>query len=101
MADHPILRDVKPPKWHSVGSLYHTAPIADDATLLMNGSAEGRTEPLTWVRKYKDSRVVYTGLGHPDDFKLPQFRRLLTNAIFWALDKPAPEILSLRESRTR
>jgi type 1 glutamine amidotransferase len=90
-ADHPILREVKPTAWHSVGSLYHTSPIADDATLLMNGKAEGRTEPMTWTRNYKGSRVVYTGLGHPDDFKQPQFRRLLTNAIFWALDKPVPE----------
>ncbi len=92
MANHPILQGVKPNKWHSVGSLYYTAPIADDATLLMNGAAEGRTEPLTWTRKYKDARVVYTGLGHPDDFKQPQFRRLLTNAIFWALDKPVPDV---------
>ncbi len=91
LADHPILDGVKPAKWHSVGSLYYTAPIAANATLLMNGSADDRTEPMTWIRKYKDSRVVYTGLGHPDDFQQPQFRRLLTNAIFWALDKLVPD----------
>ena len=34
--------------------------------------------------------VFFTTLGHPDDFKLPQFRKLLTNGVLWALDKPIP-----------
>ncbi len=94
MADHPILAGVKPASWHSVGSLYYTAPIAKDATLLMTGSNDDRTEPLTWIRKYKDARVFYSQLGHPEDFKQPQFRRLLVNAVFWALEKPVPEASS-------
>jgi type 1 glutamine amidotransferase/nicotinamidase-related amidase len=88
MADHPILAGVKPANWHSVGSLYFTAPIAADATLLMTGSLGDRVEPVTWIRKYKDARVFYSQLGHPDDFTKPQFRRLLVNAVLWALDRP-------------
>ncbi len=90
-AGHVILAGVDPAKWHSTGSLYYTSPIADDATLLMTGALDDRVEPLTWVRSYKGGRVCYTGLGHPDDFKDPQFRKLLTNAIFWAMDRPVPE----------
>jgi hypothetical protein len=26
-----------------------------------------------------------------DDLKNPQFRRLLINAVFWAMDKPVPK----------
>ncbi len=35
------------------------------------------------------SRVFYTSLGHPGDFENASFRRLLRNAVFWALDRPA------------
>jgi nicotinamidase-related amidase len=85
-AGHPILAGVKPAVWHSTGSLYYTAPLAKDATLLMTGSIEDRTEPVTWIRRYNKSRVFYSALGHPEDFQEPQFRRLLVNAIAWALD---------------
>ncbi len=90
MADHPILAGVEPAKWHSIGSLYNTAPIAEGATLLMTGSAGGVSEPVTWICEYKKARVFYSGLGHPDDFQQPQFRRLLVNAVFWAMDRPLP-----------
>ena len=93
-ADHPILAGLKPERWHSPGSLYYTSPIAKDATLLQVGAESGKTEPLTWVRQYKGGRVFYSGLGHWDDFEVPQFRRLLANAIFWAMDRPVPEVES-------
>jgi type 1 glutamine amidotransferase len=89
--DHPILAGIEPTSWHSTGSLYYTSPIASDATLLMTGSLDDRVEPLTWFRTYKGGRVLYTGLGHPDDFQDPQFRKLLINAIYWAMDRPVPD----------
>jgi type 1 glutamine amidotransferase len=89
-AGHPVLEGVKPSQWHSTGSLYYTSPVNPDATVLMTGSHQDRTEPLTWVRQYRASRIVYTGLGHPDDFHQPAFRRLLINAIFYAMDRPVP-----------
>ncbi|MCX7427537.1 MAG: isochorismatase family protein [Planctomycetia bacterium] len=93
-ADHPILAGLKPERWHSPGALYYTSPIAKDATLLQVGAESGKTEPLTWVRQYKGGRVFYSGLGHWDDFEVPQFRRLLANAIFWAMNRPVPEVES-------
>ncbi|MCK5861858.1 MAG: ThuA domain-containing protein, partial [Candidatus Hydrogenedentes bacterium] len=86
--DHPLLKDVSPTEWHSTGSLYFTHPIAEDATLLMTGSTPDHTEPLTWIRDAAPGRgkVFYTGLGHPDDFKVPAFRQLLLNAIHWSLE---------------
>lgn len=89
-ADHVLLKGVQPAKWHSTGSLYFTAPVKDDATVLMTGSIPGETDPLTWIRKYKGGRILYSALGHPDDFQQPAFRRLLINAVFWAMDKPVP-----------
>jgi type 1 glutamine amidotransferase len=44
-------------------------------------------EPVAWTSLYgpKQAPIFYTSLGHPDDFKNPEFRRLLVNGIEWAL----------------
>ena len=87
-SNHPLLAGVTPNAWHSTGSLYYLAPIAEDATLLMQGSITDRTEPLTWIRPATENhgKVFYTGLGHPDDFKVPAFQQLMVNAIHWVLE---------------
>ena len=88
--DHPILQGIQTREWHSGGSLYLVKPLVDtSATVLLTGSVEEKVEPVAWTRRYGKSRVFYTSLGYPDDFKLAQFRRLLVNGIYWALDKPA------------
>jgi type 1 glutamine amidotransferase len=33
---------------------------------------------------------VYTSLGHVNDFKRPEFRRLLANAVNWAAANEKP-----------
>ena len=40
-------------------------------------------QPVTWTHTYKGGRTLYTSMGVPEDFKDDNFRRLLTNAIFW------------------
>lgn len=87
--DHPIMQGVEPVEWHSKGSLYNAAPIADDAVLLQEGTVPDVVEPVTWIREATDGRgkVFYTSLGYPDDFKEPAFRQLLVNAIDWALER--------------
>jgi nicotinamidase-related amidase/type 1 glutamine amidotransferase len=89
--DHPILNGVALP-FLSDGSLYMTSPLADGTQVLLVGTIPDRQpEPVAWTHRYKGGRVFYTSLGHPDDFTNPNFRRLLINAVFWALDKPVPE----------
>jgi len=83
--NHPILEGVSPREWHSTGSLYYVSPVKQDALVLMTGSVPDQTEPLVWIREHNGGRVVYCGLGHPDDFEEPQFQRLLANMIFWAM----------------
>jgi hypothetical protein len=34
-----------------------------------------------------------TTMGHPEDFKVPAFRRLVLNGICWALGRPVPDAL--------
>ena len=55
----------------------------------MMGSTPEGTQPVTWVRTFHGGRVFYTSLGAPGDFEEPSFRRLLTNAIFWAAGREA------------
>ena len=87
MAESGILRGVLPVKWHSTGSLYFTDPVAPNATIYQIGhSPEKQNIPLTWTRIHKKSRVAYTGLGHPDDYKEQAFRQLVENLIRWTLD---------------
>lgn len=85
---HPILKGVEPLAWHSNGSLYLVKPLVDQqATVLLNGTSGDKNEPIAWSRMYGSSRIFYTSLGYPADFEQPQFRRLLVNAIRWALEK--------------
>jgi type 1 glutamine amidotransferase len=46
-------------------------------------------EPVAWtyLQGAGKGRVFYTSMGHADDFKVPDFRRFLLNAIGWALAK--------------
>lgn len=89
---HIILKGFEPASWHSTGNIYHVAPLIDEeATVLLTGKADGKVEPIAWIRLADKSRVFYTSLGYPDDFKQPQFRRLLINSIYWALDMNEPK----------
>ncbi len=86
--NHPVLAGVTP--FRTRGSLYKNQGIAEDVTLLMTGSNPDTTEPITWTRQANGGRVVYTSLGHPDDFHEPGFKRLLVNALFWAAGRDVP-----------
>ena len=85
-AGEPLLAGVEPARWHSDGSLYKVRPLAAGCKVLMTGRVGKRVEPVAWTRTYKGGRVFSTTLGHPHDFALPQFQKLLSSAISWATD---------------
>jgi type 1 glutamine amidotransferase len=87
---HPILTGIQTP-FTGHGSLYKVSPLAHSTTPLLIGSIPGQAhEPVAWVNQYGKARVFYTSLGHPEDFQDAAFRRLLANALLWALAKPIP-----------
>lgn len=89
-ASHPILKNV-PKEFSCAGTLYKNAPIATNSTILLMGTITGQPpEPVAWTHDYNGSHVFYSSLGHQQDFENPAFRRMLLNAVFWALDRPAP-----------
>jgi type 1 glutamine amidotransferase len=79
--DHPVLAGVEP--FTSRGTLYINNHLAPDTTVLLTGSIPGHAHPVAWVRLHQGGRVFYTSLGHPDDFTLASFLRLLLNALAW------------------
>ena len=86
---HPILHDVDATKLVGNGSLYKVSPLAETALPLLIGAIPDQSpEPVAWTRMYgpNKARIFYTSLGHPDDFKNPEFRRLLVSAIRWAVE---------------
>jgi nicotinamidase-related amidase/type 1 glutamine amidotransferase len=89
---HPILAGVDVARLVGHGSLYRVSPLASSATCLLTGAIPGQDpEPVAWMSLGPSGgRVVYTSLGHPDDFQEPAFRRLLRNAADWAVGRAAP-----------
>tara|TARA_B100000029_G_scaffold512049_1_gene607675 strand:- start:396 stop:1199 length:804 start_codon:yes stop_codon:yes gene_type:complete len=85
---HPILRGVDVRPFPVGGSLYRVNPLKPACHVLMTGRVEGApAEPVAWTHTYRGGRVFYTSLGHPKDFQIPAFRRLLKNAILWSIKR--------------
>jgi len=92
---HPILAGIETRRFQTYGSLYEVKPLADAAKPLLMGSAYNvkETEPVAWTHTSPSGgKVFYTSLGHPYDFTVTQFRTLLRNAIYWAVDEERPEV---------
>jgi type 1 glutamine amidotransferase len=90
-ASHAAVKGL-PNQFACRSSLYHVLPLSSSTTPLLMGTSTGssdRTErvpnPVAWTRNFKGSRIFYTSLGHPEDFRLTEFRTLLGNGIRWAL----------------
>jgi type 1 glutamine amidotransferase len=87
-AAHPILRGVQ--LTHVTDALYKNEGHASDINILLTGTIEGQpTEPIAWTRQYKGGRIFYTSLGAQDTMQLPDYRRMLANALFWTAGREA------------
>jgi type 1 glutamine amidotransferase len=91
-AKHPVLTGLPAEGFQSASTLYRSANLAPSVTALLMGTIQGgqEREPVAWVNTAQGRRVFYTSLGGPDDFQVPAFRRLLLNAVLWALERPVP-----------
>ncbi|MDO4576029.1 MAG: ThuA domain-containing protein [Planctomycetia bacterium] len=87
--ENPIFQGISLEPWNSTGSLYFTSPVDAKAVVFQIGSIPGHApEPLTWLRTSPwGGKVLYTGLGHWDDFRDERFTKMVTNAIFYLMEK--------------
>ncbi len=101
-AGDPILTGVDK-SFHVRSWLYHVLPNhpPKDAKQLLIGRAVDSEKkdfvdnPVAWTWKNRSGgRVFMTTLGHPEDFQVESFQRLVVNGIHWALGKPVPKTWS-------
>jgi nicotinamidase-related amidase/type 1 glutamine amidotransferase len=82
MENHPLLKGVTP--FNSTNWLYQNRPLRSaNATVLLTGSNPGvPDEPVMWMN---GKNVIYTSLGHWDDWKVESFRTLMFNTFDYLL----------------
>jgi hypothetical protein len=84
--DHPVLTGID--QFRSRSWLYRVDLSPGCIPLLHGDPVDPEDEPtpgaVAWVRD-NERRVFYASLGHPEDFELPEFRRLLVNAAGWCV----------------
>mgnify|MGYP002624473224 CR=1 FL=1 len=82
--DHPVLTGVGA---IASSKLYKCGDLPETTTVLQMGDIGKASYPVTLINEYNGGRVFYTSLGVPTDFQNENFRRLLTNAIFWTCQR--------------
>ncbi len=93
-AKNPILTGVEP-AFHCASWLYRVLPDypAKGATWLLMGKSVNPDKPAidnpvawTWKNQWGGNAFMTT-LGHPEDFQVEAFQRLVVNAIHWGVGK--------------
>lgn len=91
---HPVLKGVEP---FTSKKLYKAGELAEDTVVLQTGDIGKNRHPVTIVHSYKGGRTFFTSLGVPDDFKDPNFRRMLVNAVFWTTRRDPEQMRKVRK----
>lgn len=82
---------------------YHVRPDypTEDARILVTGrpvlpgreAGDETVNPIAWTRRSPGGgRVFMTTMGHPEDFRVEAFRRLVGNGMHWAAGLAVPEV---------
>lgn len=102
-AGHPILRGIRDGEiWGPTDVYAVRLPLPEGCrTLLLGEVTEGMTPdapaaagavndpmmPVAWTKTYKGGRVFTLTMGSAQDFENAGLRRLLVNAVYWALGR--------------
>lgn len=89
MEGHPLLKGVDSVGFVSPSWLYINRPLrSENIEVLLTGSIPGESvQPVLWINHREKGTVVYTSLGHWNDWKIPGFQHIMSNSISWLLDK--------------
>ena len=96
---HPILTGVDP-AFHVSSWLYQVLPDypAKGAAWLLTGTSvnpekkPAQANPVAWTWQNEwGGKTFLTTIGHPEDFSVEAFQRLIVNAIHWELGLPVPK----------
>jgi nicotinamidase-related amidase len=83
MENHPILKGVAP--FNSPNWLYRNRPLNTDKAqvLLLGSNPNVPDEPVMWLN---GDHIIYTSLGHWDDWKIESFKNLMFNTVDYLLN---------------
>ncbi len=105
--NHPVMSHVNPADWESLGTLYLTR-LEPGCIALVTGTGNGKMRLLQrtfgttlvneseadivlweWENEW-GGKVLGSTLGHPGDFGVESFTRMLVNGACWAVGKQPP-----------
>jgi type 1 glutamine amidotransferase len=96
---HPVMKGVPSPFHIQTEEFYtynksprpnvHVIASVDENTYVPNSDIKMGDHPVIWSNEHVKARNVYIFMGHsPDLFANDAYKKLFTNAIFWASAKP-------------
>jgi nicotinamidase-related amidase len=93
MENHPLFKGISTDDFigpvAQLYSLYKNRPLrSPDIQVLLLGTIPDRpSEPVLWINNRAKGKVIYTSLGHWEDWKNEKFRRIMFNAVDYLLNK--------------
>jgi type 1 glutamine amidotransferase/nicotinamidase-related amidase len=87
MENHPVLKGISPEGFNSPNWLYKNRPLrSPNLQVLLLGTIPGQpAEPVLWINNLEKGKVIYTSLGHWDDWEIESFRQIILNSIDFLL----------------
>ncbi len=87
MEGHPLLHGFPLEGYYSSGSLYKNRPLrSKNAMVLLMGTIPDQApEPVFWINENGKNSVIYTSLGHWDDWDEEGFRNIMLNSVRYLL----------------
>jgi len=93
MEGHPVLKGVPSDDFASpvaqLYSLYKNRPLRSAVIqVILTGAIPGKpAEPVLWINDRGNGKVIYTSMGHWDDWKNDRFRKIMLNSVDYLLNK--------------
>lgn len=92
MENHPLLKGVSPEDFTGpvapLHTLYENRPLRspDIQVLLLGRIPYKPVEPVLWIHNREKGKVIYTSLGHWEDWKILKFRQIMFNTVDFLLN---------------
>lgn len=83
MESSPLLKGVDSAGFTSPSWLYINRPLrSDNLQVLLYGTIPNEpAQPVLWINNREKGKVIYTSLGHWDDWKIPAFKNIMLNSV--------------------
>jgi uncharacterized protein len=96
---HPVMKGlpstflIKKEEWYTYDKSprpnVHVIASVDESSYAPNSDIKMGDHPVIWTNEHVKARNIYIFMGHsPDLFDNDAYKRIFTNAIFWASAKP-------------